>query len=100
MKPSDFYFCLHNGAVIEEDDLLTVITFCPVKYWDDKDCLPDYSFDNEIEEYIPTNYPIWGCSEETQWCSEDSEESIRQKPTQIGFVENFALQKFLSDCWE
>lgn len=99
MKPSEFYFCLHNGTVRDEDEDITIITFCPTKYWDDKECLPEYSFYEEIENIVPSEYLDLGFSEETQRYSKDTEESIRQKLKEIGFVENFAMQKFLSECW-
>ena|ERR1019366_904310 len=102
MEPKELFYCLHNGSIRDEDERLTIITFCPIQYWKEHACLPDYNFYDEITETvsIPNGFDISFFVEETQWCSIKSVEEIRSELNQLGFVENIEMENFLTGCWE
>ena len=110
MKTSDFQFCLHNGSVREDDPKYTLITWCPVEYWQKKQCLPDYNFADDLAqalpnyvseevENIPEGYQWYICVEETQWASDKSPQQIRTELTQLGFTESKEMEDFLTPLW-
>lgn len=110
MKPSDLQFCLHNGSVREEDSKYTLITWCPVKYWNDNGYLPDYHFGNDLEDSLPKNNSgyydlpegyLWYIGvEEIQWVSEKSPNEIRAELTKLGFTESKDMEDFLTPLWD
>jgi hypothetical protein len=108
MKTSELNFCIHSlaekdGEECDDEDYkgLNIITFCPIEYWKEHECLPDYYFADVMEENIPLpeGYKWYIFCSETQWCSKKSKEEISNELYSLGFVENKAMQDFLSDCW-
>lgn len=113
MNNQEYSFCIHSIAEKYSDyneeeanfegyNTLNVITFCPVSYWAKDKCLPDYDFSDELwepEANLPEGYRWYLYVEETQWVSKKSKEEITKELTDLGFVENIPMQKFLSECW-
>lgn len=107
MQPNELCFCVHSLAERDGEDSddeeyknLNVITFCPISYWKEHRCLPDYSFDDEInDEHIPKEYSWYLFVEETMMASKKSKEEIVKDFTSLGFSENKELEKFLFDCY-
>jgi hypothetical protein len=102
MQPSELSFCIHSGDnAYHEDSEWNIITFCPVDYWAEHECLPDYAFSDQIDEsFLPEGYAWYIFVEETQWASKKSKEEIVNDLTKIGFVENKEMEYFLTDCWQ
>ncbi len=110
LKPSELQFSIHSLKEIDGEDNndfmpevyggLNIITFCPIEYWKESECLPDYYLSDLIgEELLPDGYNWYICVEETQWCSKKSKDEIRADLTKIGFVESKEMTEFLSNCW-
>ena len=110
LYPSELYFCVHSALEAEgcsekydDDDEyknLNVITFCPILYWKENKCLPDYYFGNQINDsFLPEGYSWYICVEETQWATKKSKQEIVIELTSLGFSQNKEMERFLSDCW-
>lgn len=113
MSNSEYSFCIHSMAEkyadYDEDErdypgynTLNVITFCPISYWAENKYLPDYDFGDELwgdDRILPVGYRWYIFVEEMQWVCEKPKEEITKELTDLGFVENIDMQKFLSECW-
>jgi len=101
MLPSELYFCVHNGDNdYHEDPDWTIITFCPIKYWAEHECLPDYYFSDEIDDsLLPEGYNWYLYVEECQWATKKSREEIVSELTKLGFVYGIEMQKFLDGLY-
>lgn len=107
MIPADLGFCIHtvgqtNGykEVSSDFDDVNIITLCPVVYWQEHKCLPDYYFANEISDsIIPSQYSWCVFVEETQWICKKSKEEIKKELSSLGFTELLEMEQFLSECW-
>jgi hypothetical protein len=101
MKPEELYFSIQNGDnEYHEHPGMNIITFCPIQYWNENKCLPDYALDNDMEGIIiPEGWFYYVCIEETCWCSEKSQEEIRAELITMGFTESLEMTKFLDGLW-
>lgn len=108
MQPSEMIFCIHSLAEMEknfeEDEKnyqgVNIITFCPIEYWKENGCLPDYFLNDEMDNIpLPTGYKWYICVEECQWASKKSKEEIRKDMLALGFIFNLEMEEFLSGCW-
>jgi len=110
MQPSEITYCIHSLAETEGEECddevykgLNMVTFCPLSYWKEYECLPDYSFSNEVwsdDLPMPDGYKWYIFVEETQWASKNSKEKIREDMNALGFTENLEMKDFLSGCWQ
>jgi hypothetical protein len=107
---SKMSYCVHSLAEMEGEDSdetrnyigVNIITFCPFAYWIEHECLPDYSFGDEVWDDkvpMPEGYQWYIWVEETQWASMRSKDKIREDMNALGFVENLEMEKFLSGLW-
>lgn len=100
-KISDYSFCVHPPDIWEEWEGWNVITFCPVEYWKQSECLPDFYFNDKLEEAvkeIPEDFKWLVCKEECQWISTLPIDEIINRLTALGFSENKEMEKFLIQC--
>jgi hypothetical protein len=101
MRPSNLYYCLHNGILFEEDASLTIITLAPINYWNENKALPDYIFLKHTKCFLPKEYSFYVPVAETQWCvSNKSTEDIRNELDKLGLTYNKDMETFLSGLWE
>lgn len=100
-QPSNYLFCCHTGEIATDfvGDGFTIITFAPAEYWRKNECLPNYSFYEQIGNFLPTDYQIVGFCEETMWASTKSIEEVKSEMAALGFVESVAMEQFLTNCW-
>lgn len=104
MKPNELLYCIHDGEFMGEDEDTIVITFCPVLYWNERKCLPDYPFccddgvENCFDQYLPQGFSIILCREETMWSTPKTKCEARKELNQIGFIESLELEQFLTSC--
>lgn len=108
MKPEELSFSIHSLEEIERDQSdkhsdylnLNIITFCPVDYWKEHECLPDYYFADQIDDtLLPDGYKWYLFVEECQWATKKSKEEIQKDLIAIGFKHNLLLESFLSSCY-
>lgn len=107
MKPSDYYFCLHDDIDIVDDvagypKYKVLITFAPMLYWKEHKCLPDFYFADKVKQFQPEEqeYVEVIFTEECYWASTKLIDEVRKDLLSIGFVENKQMEKFLTGCWK
>lgn len=108
MNPTELSFCIHSLEEMERDQSdkhsdylsLNIITFCPVAYWKEHECLPDYYFADDIDDsLLPEGYKWYLYVEECQWASKKSKEEILKDLIAIGFIYNLEMEQFLTGCY-
>lgn len=108
MNPNEIYFCVASLEEMERDfseegseyNGVNIITFCPVAYWKEHECLPDYYFSDQIDDsLLPTGYQWYIFVEECQWATKKFKEEILKDLTSAGFIHNLGMESFLSSCY-
>jgi hypothetical protein len=103
MQPSELNYSIHYTSDIDYEEYGTnsvIITLCPITYWNEHKCLPDYYFSDQIaEELLPEGYEWLTCVEECQWISKKTKEDIRIDLNVLGFVERLDMEEFLTSCY-
>jgi hypothetical protein len=99
LRAEELYFSIHRANLLNEgNDDWNVITFCPIEYWIENECLPDYFIGGLIMIDPPTGYTKERFTEEYMWSSKKSREEIVKDLTSLGFVYSKELEDFLTDC--
>jgi hypothetical protein len=94
-----YYYCIHTGKEIGEEAKYNFITFCPIHFWREFECLPDFFFADQIDNMRPNQYrPV--SQGECMWSTEKSFTDIRKELNLLGFTENLNMKQFLDDCYE
>ena len=102
MFNSEFYFSIYDGTIYGELSKVKIIVFCPINYWIENKCLPDYYFSDQIDDKCrPSEYRWFVFCEECAWMVDKakSNHDIILDLTKLGFVYNLDLEKFLIDCY-
>lgn len=101
MEAKDLQYCIHPSELAGEDEGGNVITFAPIEYWKEHECLPDYHFSDELsDDLVPEGYAWIVFREETMWFTRKSESEIREDLNKLGMTESLHMRNFLTDCFE
>lgn len=96
---TELYFCVLPSETYGEPAGFQIITLCPIAYWHEHKCMPDYNFIGNVEHLKPEGYG-WMLSECCELDTDKTREDVRAELTALGMTENLMMQKFLTECNE